>query len=56
MFGPGERYALRVRGDSMIEDGVHDGDLVVVRRASQAEDGQTVVAVIDRCRPGLGYP
>jgi repressor LexA len=47
MLGPGERYALRVRGDSMIEDGVHDGDLIVVRRASQAENGQTVVAVIE---------
>src|SRR5205814_10233642 len=47
MLGPGERYALRVRGDSMIEDGVHDGDLIVVRRASQAENGQAVVAVIE---------
>jgi repressor LexA len=47
MTGPGERYALRVRGDSMIEDGIHDGDIVVVRRARRAERGQTVVAVID---------
>jgi len=47
MLGPGERYALRVQGDSMIEDGIHDGDLIVVRRTSQAENGQTVVAVID---------
>ena len=47
MLGPGERYALRVRGDSMIEDGIHDGDLIVVRRAPRAEDGQTVVAVIE---------
>ena len=47
MTGTGERYALRVRGDSMIEDGIHDGDLVVVRRARRAENGQTVVAVID---------
>ena len=47
MLGPGERYALRVRGDSMIEDGIHDGDLVVARRASQAENGETVVAVIE---------
>jgi repressor LexA len=47
MLGPGERYALRVRGDSMIEDGIHDGDLIVVRRASQAENGQAVVAVIE---------
>lgn len=47
MTGPGERYALRVRGDSMVEDGIHDGDLIVVRHARQAENGQTVVAVVD---------
>jgi len=47
LLGPGERYALRVRGDSMIEDGIRDGDLVVVRRAARAEDGETVVAVVD---------
>jgi repressor LexA len=47
LLGPGERYALRVHGDSMIEDGIQDGDLVVVRRAHQAESGQTVVAVVD---------
>ena len=46
MVGPGERYALRVRGDSMIEDGIHDGDLIIVRRAPRAEDGQAVVAVV----------
>jgi repressor LexA len=47
LLGPGERYALRVRGDSMIEDGIRDGDLILVRRAVQAENGQTVVAVVD---------
>lgn len=47
MMGAGERYALRVRGDSMIEDGIHDGDVVVVRRVRRAENGQTVVAVVD---------
>lgn len=47
MTGRGERYALRVRGDSMIEDGIHDGDLIVVRHARQAENGQAVVAVVD---------
>jgi repressor LexA len=41
------RYALRVRGDSMIEEGIHDGDVVVVRSARRAENGQTVVAVVD---------
>jgi len=43
----GERFALRVRGDSMIEDGIQDGDIVVVRRARRAESGETVVALID---------
>ena len=47
LLGAGDRYALRVRGDSMIEDGIRDGDLIVVRRAVQAENGQTVVAVVD---------
>ncbi len=47
LLGPGERYALRVLGDSMIEDGIKDGDLIVVRRAREAENGQTVVAVVD---------
>lgn len=47
LLGPGERYALRVRGDSMIEDGIRDGDVVVVRRARRAESGETVVAIVD---------
>jgi repressor LexA len=45
--GSGERYALRVRGDSMIEDGIRDGDIVIVRRAETARNGETVVAVVD---------
>ena len=43
----GENFALRVRGDSMIDDGIHDGDIVIVRRQSTAENGQTVVALVD---------
>lgn len=39
-------YVLRVRGDSMIEDAICDGDMVVVERRSEAVDGQTVVAVL----------
>lgn len=39
-------YALRVRGDSMIEDGIHDGDLVLVERREDARNGQIVVAVL----------
>lgn len=42
----GEHYALRVRGDSMVDDGIRDGDLVVVRRAANARNGQVVVAIV----------
>jgi repressor LexA len=41
-----EHYALEVRGDSMIEAGIVDGDLVVIRRQSTAENGDIVVALI----------
>jgi repressor LexA len=47
LLGPGERYALRVLGDSMIEDGIQDRDLILVRRSAHAENGQTVVAIVD---------
>ena len=40
-------YLLRVQGDSMRDDGILDGDLVAVKRAASAEDGQIVVARID---------
>lgn len=39
-------YALRVEGQSMIEDGIHDGDIVMVEKRSSAPDGATVVAVL----------
>lgn len=45
--GDGEHYALRVKGDSMIEDAICDGDLVVVRRTNQARNGQVVVAILE---------
>lgn len=40
-------YALRVVGDSMIDDGIFDGDIVIIKNQSVAENGQTVVAIID---------
>ena len=43
----GEFFALRVRGDSMIEDGIHDGDLVVIERRSEVRDGEVVVALLE---------
>lgn len=42
-----DHYALRVTGDSMIEEGIYDGDIVVIKKQSVAENGQTVVAIID---------
>lgn len=45
---PGKRYfALRVRGESMINAGILDGDLAVIEQANTASDGQIIVAVID---------
>lgn len=46
-FISGDGFMLRVIGDSMIEDGIHEGDLVVVRRQQTADNGETVVAMID---------
>ena len=43
----GEHVAIRVRGDSMVDDGILDGDLLVVQRREDAEVGQTVVALVD---------
>lgn len=40
-------FVLRVKGESMIEDGIHDGDLIIVEQRSTAEPAQTVVALID---------
>ena len=42
-----DHYALQVCGSSMIEDGIHDGDLVIVERRTSADDGETVVAIVD---------
>ena len=41
-----EMFALRVKGNSMVEDGIFDGDYVVVERREAAEDGQLVVALL----------
>jgi len=43
---PGDKFALQVRGDSMIEEHIADGDFVIIRRQEQARDGQ-IVAVRD---------
>jgi repressor LexA len=43
----GDGFMLRIKGDSMIEDGIMDGDYVIVRRQNAAENGDIVVALVD---------
>ena len=46
LLGKGEHFVLRVRGESMVDDGILDGDFVVVARREKAESGQTVIALV----------
>ncbi|MFP5245645.1 MAG: transcriptional repressor LexA [Thermoanaerobaculia bacterium] len=43
----GENYVLKVRGDSMVDDGIMDGDLVIIARREQADNGEMVVANVN---------
>ncbi|MCL5104485.1 MAG: transcriptional repressor LexA [Armatimonadetes bacterium] len=43
----GDGFMLRIKGESMIEDGIMDGDYVIVRRQNAADNGDTVVAMVD---------
>ena len=45
---PGQYYALKVKGDSMIEDGIMDRDIVVIKHQLTAESGNTVVAITEK--------
>jgi repressor LexA len=47
LTGRGENYVLKVRGDSMIDDGILDGDLVIISRREQAYNGEMVVANVN---------
>lgn len=47
LLGDGNHYVLEVQGDSMVDAGIHDGDMVVIHRCEAAESGQIVVALID---------
>ena len=47
LFGHGNFFILRAYGDSMVEAGIDDGDLVLIRQQDSAEEGQIVVALID---------
>ena len=48
LLGGKEHYALQVRGQSMIDDHIADGDLVIIRRQETAENGKRVVAMVER--------
>ena len=47
MLGAGEHYLLEIEGDSMIEAGILDGDLVIIKSADQANSGEIVVALVE---------
>ncbi|AEI94404.1 transcriptional repressor LexA [Roseobacter litoralis] len=47
LSGKGDHYALEVKGDSMIDAGINDGDVVVIRETSAADNGDIVVALIE---------
>jgi repressor LexA len=46
LLGNGDNFALRVRGDSMIEEGIREGDILIISKKLHAENGQTVVAMV----------
>lgn len=47
MLSPGEHFALEVRGDSMVDAGILDGDTVLIRRSDTADTGDIIVALVD---------
>jgi repressor LexA len=47
VFDPQNHFLLRVRGTSMILDGINDGDLAIIRHSNTANNGDTVVAIVD---------
>jgi repressor LexA len=47
LLGTGQHYALQVKGESMIEEGILDGDIAIIKHQNQAHNGQIVVAIID---------
>ena len=47
MIGQGEHYALEVKGDSMIDAGINDGDIVIIRETKTASNGDIVVALVE---------
>ena len=48
-------YVLKVKGDSMIEEGIHDGDWVIIEQRCHARNGEIVVALVDRAEATLKF-
>ena len=48
LLGPGEHYALEVSGDSMVDEGILDGDFALIRKTEVARDGEIVVALVNK--------
>jgi repressor LexA len=48
LLGPGEHYALEVSGDSMVDEGILDGDFALIRKADTAREGEIVVALVNQ--------
>jgi repressor LexA len=48
LLGPGEHFALEVKGDSMIEAGINEGDIIICKRCDTAENGDIVVALVEK--------
>lgn len=47
MLGKGTHYALKVKGESMKDDGILNGDIAIIKHQTQADNGQIIVAVVD---------
>jgi repressor LexA len=47
LLGSGDHFALEVKGDSMIQAGILDGDVVIIKRSETADSGDIVVALVD---------
>jgi repressor LexA len=48
LLGKGEHFALEVKGDSMIDAGIQEGDIVIIQRTSTAENGDIIVALVEQ--------
>ena len=53
LSGQGQHYALEVKGDSMIDAGINDGDIVVIREQTTADNGDIVVALVENAEATL---